>query len=84
MGPEGVGSWDISAIAGAAAENLMVGSAEALQAEAGNAAVVEALKANSSQDPSDPFIRTPTCSHPERGLRGSSWAGDEPADVARR
>ncbi|MEZ7862080.1 MAG: branched-chain amino acid ABC transporter substrate-binding protein [Aeromonadaceae bacterium] len=81
MGPEGVGNKDISAIAGAAAENLMVTLPKRYDQEASNAAVVEALKAN-KQDPSGPFIWT-TYAAIQSVVAGIKQAGDEPADVAK-
>ena len=81
MGPEGVGNKDISAIAGAAAENLMVTLPKRYDQEASNAPVVEALKA-SKQDPSGPFVWT-TYAAIQSVVAGIKQAGDDPADVAK-
>ncbi len=57
MGPEGVGNKDISAIAGAASEGLLVTLPKRYDQEAANAKLVEALQAK-KQDPSGPFVWT--------------------------
>lgn len=55
MGPEGVGNSDISAIAGAASEGLLVTLPKAFDEDPRNAELVEAFKAK-NEDPSGPFV----------------------------
>lgn len=57
MGPEGVGNKDISAIAGAASEGLLVTLPADFAADKVNAGLVGAFKAK-NQDPSGPFVLT--------------------------
>lgn len=81
MGPEGVGNKDISSIAGAASEGLLVTLPKRYDQEAANAKLVEALKAN-KQDPSGPFIWT-TYAAVQSIVAGIKQAGDDPAEVAK-
>lgn len=55
MGPEGVGNPDISAIAGAASEGLLVTLPPAFETDPKNADLVKAFQAK-NQDPSGPFV----------------------------
>lgn len=55
MGPEGVGNSDISAIAGAASEGMLVTLPKAFDADPKNAHLVEAFKAK-KQDPRGAFV----------------------------
>ena len=55
MGPEGVGNSDISAIAGAASEGMLVTPPKAFDADPKNAHLVEAFKAK-KQDPRGAFV----------------------------
>ncbi|SDR92240.1 L-leucine-binding protein /L-isoleucine-binding protein /L-valine-binding protein [Halopseudomonas litoralis] len=55
MGPEGVGNSDISAIAGAAAEGMLVTLPKAFDEDPANAPLVEAFKER-KQDPRGPFV----------------------------
>ncbi len=55
MGPEGVGNKDISAIAGDAAEGLLVTLPADFSADPANAELVKAFK-EKNQDPSGPFV----------------------------
>jgi branched-chain amino acid transport system substrate-binding protein len=55
MGPEGVGNKDLSAIAGPAAENLLVTLPKAFDQDPKNQALVAAFKAK-KEDPSGPFV----------------------------
>ncbi|MCP5162721.1 MAG: branched-chain amino acid ABC transporter substrate-binding protein [Hahellaceae bacterium] len=57
MGPEGVGNSDLSSIAGAAAENLLVTLPPSFDTRAENKALVDAFKAK-GQDPSGAFVLT--------------------------
>jgi branched-chain amino acid transport system substrate-binding protein len=54
MGPEGVGNKDITAIAGAASEGMLVTLPADFAAEPGNAALVKAF-AEQKRDPNGPF-----------------------------
>jgi branched-chain amino acid transport system substrate-binding protein len=54
MGPEGVGNKDITAIAGAASEGMLVTLPADFAAEPGNAALVKAFAAQ-KRDPNGPF-----------------------------
>ncbi|WP_263145491.1 branched-chain amino acid ABC transporter substrate-binding protein [Pseudomonas sp. RIT-PI-AD] len=55
MGPEGVGNKELSAIAGPAAEGLLVTLPKSFDQDPKNQALVEAFKAK-SEDPSGPFV----------------------------
>jgi branched-chain amino acid transport system substrate-binding protein len=55
MGPEGVGNQEISAIAGEAAEGLLVTLPADFAADPANADLVQAFK-DKGQDPSGPFV----------------------------
>ena len=55
MGPEGVGNTELSAIAGAAAEGLLVTLPKAFDQDPQNRALVEAFKAK-GQDPAGTFV----------------------------
>jgi branched-chain amino acid transport system substrate-binding protein len=55
MGPEGVGNKDISAIAGPAAEGLLVTLPADFSQDPANAELVQAFK-DKQQDPSGPFV----------------------------
>ncbi len=55
MGPEGVGNPDITAIAGAASEGLLVTLPDSFEKDPKNAALVAAFKAN-NEDPSGAFV----------------------------
>ena len=55
MGPEGVGNSDISAIAGEAAEGMLVTLPKAFDEDPANAHLVEAFKER-KQDPRGPFV----------------------------
>lgn len=55
MGPEGVGNKEISAIAGPAAEGLLVTLPRSFDQDPKNQALVEAFKAK-KEDPSGPFV----------------------------
>jgi branched-chain amino acid transport system substrate-binding protein len=55
MGPEGVGNKDISAIAGAASEGLLVTLPADFAAVPANAGLVDAFK-KKNEDPSGPFV----------------------------
>ncbi|MFO7704856.1 MAG: branched-chain amino acid ABC transporter substrate-binding protein [Halopseudomonas sp.] len=55
MGPEGVGNSDISAIAGAASEGLLVTLPKAFDEDPRNADLVAAFKAK-NEDPTGPFV----------------------------
>ncbi|AMO55114.1 leucine ABC transporter substrate-binding protein [Endozoicomonas montiporae] len=55
MGPEGVGNKDISAIAGAASEGLLVTLPKSFDQDPANAKLVEAIKAK-GDDASGPFV----------------------------
>ena len=55
MGPEGVGNKDISAIAGAASEGLLVTLPKSFDQDPANAKLVAAFKAK-NEDPSGPFV----------------------------
>ena len=55
MGPEGVGNKDISAIAGAASEGLLVTLPKSFDQDPANARLVEAFKAK-NEDPTGPFV----------------------------
>ena len=55
MGPEGVGNKDISAIAGAASEGLLVSLPADFAADPKNAELVKAFEAK-NEDPSGPFV----------------------------
>ncbi|WP_306671514.1 branched-chain amino acid ABC transporter substrate-binding protein [Endozoicomonas sp. ONNA2] len=55
MGPEGVGNKDISAIAGAASEGLLVTLPKSFDQDPANARLVQAFKAR-REDPSGPFV----------------------------
>ncbi|MFB9885222.1 branched-chain amino acid ABC transporter substrate-binding protein [Balneatrix alpica] len=57
MGPEAVGNKEISAIAGDAAEGLLVTLPSRYDLNAENSAIVEAMKAK-NQDPTGPFVWT--------------------------
>ena len=81
MGPEGVGNKDISAIAGAASEGLLVTLPKRYDQEAANAKLVEALQAK-KQDPSGPFVWT-SYAAVQALAAGIAKAGDEPAEVVK-
>jgi len=55
MGPEGVGNSEISAIAGAASEGMLVTLPKSFDQDPRNQELVEAFKAK-KQDPSGPFV----------------------------
>lgn len=55
MGPEGVGNPDITAIAGAASEGLLVTLPDSFEKDPKNAALVAAFEAN-KEDPSGAFV----------------------------
>ncbi|MAC47539.1 MAG: leucine ABC transporter subunit substrate-binding protein LivK [Oceanospirillum sp.] len=55
MGPEGVGNKDISSIAGAASEGLLVTLPPSFEKDPKNASLVQAFK-NKNQDPTGPFV----------------------------
>ncbi len=55
MGPEGVGNSEISAIAGAASEGMLVTLPQSFDQDPRNQELVEAFKAK-KQDPSGPFV----------------------------
>ena len=81
MGPEGVGNKDISSIAGAASEGLLVTLPKRYDQEAANLKLAEALKAN-KQDPSGPFVWT-SYAAVQALAAGIAKAGDDPAAVAK-
>ena len=55
MGPEGVGNQDISSIAGAASEGLLVTLPPSFEKDPKNSSLVQAFK-NKNQDPTGPFV----------------------------
>jgi branched-chain amino acid transport system substrate-binding protein len=81
MGPEGVGNKEISAIAGAASEGLLVTLPKSFDQDPANQALVAAFQAR-NEDPSGPFV-FPAYAAIQVIAEGVSKAGSrEPAKVA--
>jgi branched-chain amino acid transport system substrate-binding protein len=80
MGPEGVGNKDISAIAGAASEGLLVTLPKKYDLDPANADLVAAFKAK-GEDSSGPFVWT-TYAAVEAIAEGIKSAGNDPQAVA--
>ncbi|WP_220719271.1 branched-chain amino acid ABC transporter substrate-binding protein [Agarivorans litoreus] len=80
MGPEGVGNKDISAIAGAASEGLLVTLPKKYDLDPANKPVVDALVKN-GDDPTGPFVWTAFAAM-QSIVAGVNAAGDDPEAVA--
>ncbi|WP_415837381.1 branched-chain amino acid ABC transporter substrate-binding protein [Parendozoicomonas haliclonae] len=81
MGPEGVGNKDISAIAGAASEGLLVTLPKSFDQDPANQKIVEYISGK-GEDATGPFV-FPAYSAVQVMVEGMKMNGTQPADVAK-
>ena len=81
MGPEGVGNKDISAIAGAASEGLLVTLPKSFDQDPANKKLVDYISGK-GEDPTGPFV-FPAYSAVQVMAEAIKMNGDDPEDVAK-